>query len=218
LDIGGQVREVLEQFGVDPEQVAAVLSGELDPCGGFFSGPINFDTIEGVLRSCRYMGPTQSGLTPHRVLYAAIERSSAEDKDAVDMFWNYKNNIYSLIIRSRDGVYADHVCQAVALKSIATLRQSDYLATEKDIFRKIPDMRKALGLDPASAMERFAIDGFADYICRSFYVDPDGDFFNRADHCRYRQRKSARRVSLMASRQRKVVSLHGDLLDGDNGQ
>ena len=51
VSIGRSLSKVLRRYGIDIERVAALISGEDANFHSFFSGPINFDTIEGILRT-----------------------------------------------------------------------------------------------------------------------------------------------------------------------
>lgn len=190
--LGREVKEVLQTFHLDPELVVAVLDGVHDPSGGFFAGPINFDTIEGILRTRRYATKAVSGLTSDRVVQAATERSDLNDQNVVDNFWNEKHEVYARIIRSREGVLSDHLCQTLARRHLSRLSELDYLTTEAALFRKIPEMQDALRLGLDRAINKYSIAYPIEYVARTFYVDQSRIFFDHEDAARYRQIKSVK--------------------------
>ena len=184
---------MLARFGVDPEYVVAVLSGEVDPFSGFFSGPINFDTIEGVLRTRQFALPQASALAPSKVVLAAINRATTEDRDAVDNFWLCKDEVYLHIIKSRQGVLADHLFQSLALRHLNRLSPADFLATEAVLFDKLPELRTALrtstNLGLTGAMVKLGIDVPSVFTSRSFHINASANFFRSEDFERYTQSK-----------------------------
>lgn len=186
--IGQDVSHILLRHGVDPIEVIAVLSGDYDPFEGFFSGPINFDTIEGIMRSRQYALKGSRPVSPFRILIAAINRQNPEDQELVDRFWAYKHEVYNLVIRSRDGVLADYACQEIAKTEISSLSADDYFSTESNLFRKIPRLRKML---TSKSLVGFGVGKSISiqYKARDFYIDMAGDFFKRHDHIRYKQSK-----------------------------
>jgi len=187
--LGNSVWRLLIEYGVDPEEVVEVISGRYDPFEGFFAGPINFDTIEGILRSRQYLKPGANAFTPEAVLMSAINRSSQADANIVDRFWSYKDDVYRFLIRSKRGVLADHICQHFAEKALHKLSRDDYFSSEKNFFKKVPEVRKFLRSKVARRAEILPKGEAVSYKLRSFYVYPDVDFFSREDCGRYRQAK-----------------------------
>ena len=187
VPLGKQLNAALREDGVDPEEVVAVLEGKLDPFEGFFSGPINFDTIEGILRSRRYATRVTIPISPLNVVEAATLRRGAADESLVDAFWGYKDEVYRLLIRAPAGVLADYVCQEVTRASLSKLAPEDFLSTESALFRKVPRLRPLL-VDRKRLLaltEEVSIH----FKVREFTIHRDADFFTRQDKQRYVQRK-----------------------------
>lgn len=187
--LSNDVWRLLVGSGLNPEEVVEVISGRSDPFEGFFAGPINFDTIEGILRSRQYLKPGANAFTPEAVLMSAINRSSQGDANIVDRFWSYKDDVYRFLIRSERGVLADHICQYFAEKALHKLSKDDYFSSEKNFFRKVPEVRKFLKSKMARRAETLPKGEAVSYKLRSFYVYSDADFFSREDCGRYRQSK-----------------------------
>jgi hypothetical protein len=193
---GMSLPSVLKQYGVDPDAVVSVLDGIDDPFEGFFSGPINFDTIEGILRTWRYVKATSLGLTPEAVLLAATFRSTADHERIVDDFWTEKQKVYSLIIQSNDGFLADYVCQDIAREFSLKTSKDDFLLTESAFFRKLPQLRDALNSGLPSYIGKSDKYLTLEAPSRTFYVDHAQNFFSRNDRLRYRQSKGNRQIRL----------------------
>ena len=187
--LGNSVWRLLIDSGLDPEEVVEVINGRHDPFEGFFAGPINFDTIEGILRSRQYLKPGANAFTPEAVLMAAINRTSKADANVVDRFWSYKDDVYRFLIRSERGVLADHICQHFAEKAIHRLSKVDYFSSEQNFFKKVPEVRKFLKSRVARRAEMLPKGESVPYKLRSFHVHSASDFFSREDCNRYRQEK-----------------------------
>lgn len=189
---GREITDILLFYGLDPEEVLAIASGEQDRFDGFFNGPINFDTIEGILRSWMYVRPHANTLSPEKVVLAAISRATSADMRVVDSFWEYKDHAYRFIVRSEFGVASDYLCESLVLSNISCLERNDYFLTEKQIFKKIPALKTLLlEFDLGSRSIRSATQEIP-YKARFFSVDHRFDFYSRDDKWRYTQRKEDR--------------------------
>jgi HD superfamily phosphohydrolase len=182
------VYDALKQSAVDVDGVLAVLSGEDSQFESFFSGPINFDTIEGIMRSRSYAA-SPSLVTPEAILDAAIHRASPSDRDKVDSFWEYKDQVYRHVINSPLGILADFACQHAMEKEIDHFAPEDYFSTEKAAFTKMPELRKLLKARNFPTLISRIVDGPIHFKERRFIVDRSADFYGRADFSRYRQTK-----------------------------
>lgn len=190
VPLGSQIVQVLKSFGVDPLAVLHLLNGGDELFEGFFSGPINFDTIEGILRARKYLGMQNLGLTPLKVMTAAAERSDPDSKEVVDQFWQSKHEVYTLVIRSPQGVFYDGLFQAIARAHIDHLSAEDIYATEDAVFKRIPLLRDALSNGRVREIAERVLPKEIPYQHRRFYVVEDTEFDSHHDDQRYRQRKS----------------------------
>ncbi|MBB3313462.1 hypothetical protein FHT78_005254 [Rhizobium sp. BK196] len=194
------VHDTLKRFHVDIDAVLNVLSGD-DACfEGFFSGPINFDTIEGIMRSRSYAArETWSLVSPEAILDAAVRRETTSDRDKVDGFWEYKDQVYRHVINSPLGILADKACQLLMERHIGQFGPQDYFSTERTAFSKIPGLHKLLKASNFPRAVSDLIDGPVPFKERRFVVDKGGDFHNREDSQRYRQTKQPRELPLSAA-------------------
>lgn len=190
VPLGHDIVKVLREFGLHPLAVLDVLNGSDDLFDGFFSGPINFDTIEGILRARNYLKMQRLGLSPIKVMQAAAMRDDPVCQQIVDEFWNSKHEVYTLVIRSRLGVLYDSVFQQIARVEAAALSPGDFFASESEIFRKIPLLREVLKKDKLKEIAQDVLPEEVGYQVRQFFIDPGVSFSDRADARRYRQAKS----------------------------
>ncbi|MGZ8287064.1 MAG: HD domain-containing protein [Allosphingosinicella sp.] len=196
IPLGLQVSATLQKFGIDPLAVVALLNGGDDLFDGFFSGPINFDTIEGILRTRSYLKMQRLGLSPHKVMQAAAVRDEPLCQQVVDAFWESKHEIYTLVIRSRLGVLYDTLFQSIARGQAEALSVADFFSTESDIFRKIPLLREALKKEKLKSVAQQVMPQRIEYQIRHFFVDATVSFTSQDDKARYRQSKTPASLTL----------------------
>ena len=194
--LGKAVFSTLRYHRMDIERLIAVISGDSSEFDGFFDGPINFDTIEGILRSCAYLRPTSTIPSTDTVTEAAIRRENHDDRDVVDAFWKQKNWVYKNIINSRDGVLSDYACRFFLRRNIGRIDRDSFFATEAEIFRRTPGLRKLLTSTTFEQDMVRMIDEPVHYRERHYFVDRRGDFFARCDDIRYRNERSDRVLAL----------------------
>lgn len=188
--LGYDVAKTLRNYNIDPDEVISILNGGDELFDGFFSGPINFDTIEGILRSREYISPYYISPRPTDVLYAAINRESRSDQHIVDSFWRYKHEIYQFIVKSPSGVVADYLSQEVCRKNASRITENDFFSTEKKLLRKIPELRTVL-YSPQKAVNKILNKSEPiEYNVRRFFLNLDASFFDRDDRNRYKQSKN----------------------------
>ena len=196
ISSGRDVFEALRRHGMDIERLAAVISGEVTEFEGFFHGPINFDTVEGILRSCMYV--RQSSTVPDRyaVTKAAVKRANEGDRRAVDQFWKCKGWVYENVINSREGVLSDFACKFFLRRNLGRVGRDSYYGTEAELFRKLPGLREFLTGHGSSDDVVRMLDEPVYYTSRHYHVNPEGDFFARQDDVRYQHSRSDRDLIL----------------------
>lgn len=216
VSLGRELWETLRRRHVDIERVIAVISGDEPRFDSFFDGPINFDTIEGILRSHSYVKRGPSILSPEIVTEAAIRRASLSDRNTVDGFWGYKDQVYKYVINSRAGVLADFACQLFLRRHLDQVSAEDYFGTEPQIFRKLPGLRELLISRTFRDDIMRRLDRPIAYKARGFFIDPSGDFFARQDHRRYRQRRVDRVLVPQIKNSINAVEVEQGLFDDDS--
>ncbi len=216
VPLGVEVYNTLRSNKIDIERLIAILAGQESGYHGFFSGPINFDTIEGIMRARGYTKQNPNTLSPISVTEAALQRSSERDRWAVDEFWSYKDQVYHHVINSRIGVLADFACQSFMRRNLDAVVRDDYFATEPQIFLKLHGLRdlltsRSFEIDITQQIDRPIL-----YTARRFYVEQSADFFGRQDTARYRQSKKHSTLLLSHNDAVEPVGLIRDLFD-DSG-
>ena len=196
VSLGKDVFSTLRSHDMDIEKLMAVISGEFSGFDGFFHGPINFDTIEGILRSYTYMRQAPTIPSPDTVTEAAIRRTDRKDRDIVDEFWSYKGWVYKHIVNSREGVLSDFACQLFLRRSIEYIGLDCYFGTETELFRRLPGLRELLTSHTFEDEMIRMLDEPVHYRDRNYYIDRDGDFFARRDGIRYRHSRTDRLLEL----------------------
>ena len=189
------IKKVLEIFSVDPAEVVEILSGNDTEFDEFFSGPINFDTIEGILRSRQYIKMSSMGLHPTRVVEAATLRLAAADAQIVDSFWLAKHDMYNVVIRSAYGAMLDLIFKHIVL-SYDNISPNDFYLTDVQAFRKFPNLRSALNFNEFDRLRERLVGNEIDVNVRTFFVDQSVPFSSRKDVKRYRQSKKRKTLTL----------------------
>ena len=212
VPLGAEVHALLRDAKLDVERLAAVIEGREEGHDGFFGGPINFDTIEGILRSHTYEKPAPR-LSPETVAVAATRRRDAADRDTVDEFWRCKDMVYGNIINCEKGLLADAVCQDAMRREIGRFTRADYLVTERRLFAKLPELRALLTAPHFEREARRALTAPLRARTRRFFTDQTIDFFARDDRARYRQKRSERILEVRELTDERIEELRQDLFN-----
>ncbi len=216
VPLGHDVHALLVEAGLDVERLVAVIDGKETGHDGFFGGPINFDTIEGILRSHTY-DPAAPRLSPETVVLAATRRAGAADRDRVDEFWRCKDMVYGNIINCEEGMLADAVCQDAMRRAIDRFSRADYFIAERRLFAKLPKLRALLTGPHFEQEARRSLTGPLRARTRRFYTDPTVDFFARDDKARYRQQRSERILEVKDLTDERIEELRQDLFNDARG-
>ncbi len=216
VPLGQEVNRLLVAAGLDVAEVVAVIDGQAPGHDGFFGGPINFDTIEGILRSHTY-DPAAPRLSPETVVLAATRRADSADRDRVDEFWRCKDMVYGHIINCEAGMLADAVCQDAMRRAIGRFSREDYFSTERRLFAKLPQLRALLTGPEFEREARRVLAGPLRARTRRFFTDPTSDFFARDDKARYRQKRSERILEVTELDDARIEELRQDLFNDARG-
>ena len=192
VSLGNEVFSTLRRHKINIEKLIAVISGECSEFDNFFNGPISFDTIEGILRSFKYITNIHAP-TAKTVTKAAIRRTRPQDQIIVDEFWKYKDWVYKYIINSRKGVLSDFACQHFLRKNLKHIDLDCCYGTDTKIFKKLPGLREDLVSNTFINKMIDEIDNTekpVHYWDRSYCIDSEGDFFDRRDDIRYRHSRA----------------------------
>lgn len=194
--LGSELHEVLKTTSIDLERLVAIIEGKESGFDDFFNGPINFDTIEGIMRTQVFLRRRPTFKSPETVVRAAISRSNSRDKKIVDEFWAIKNETYHNIINSKIGLLADLACQFYMRKNIKAMKYSDYFCDEEQIFKKLKGLHQLLTSSDLEVVMANHIGSTLNFKTRNFYINSNANFFDRADTERYRQSKELASLTL----------------------
>src|SRR5262249_16860959 len=192
VPLGAEIHSVLRRYNIDVERLVAIIAGMENDFDGFFSGPINFDTVERILRAHAFAKPNPNIPNPEAVVRAALYRASDRDRTVVDAFWSYKDQVYRYIINSKKGLLADFACQLFMRRNLDKLNANDYFINEPQIFHKLRGLRNLLTSQSFEREIASQVDRPISYKARRFFTKREVDFFSRDDKQRYIQTKENR--------------------------
>jgi HD superfamily phosphohydrolase len=215
VPIGRELYKLLRGHEVDIDRLTAIISGNESSFHSFFSGPINFDTIEGILRTKTYAQSVPNVVPPELLVDAAVNRSSSVHREMVDQFWISKDQVYRHVINSRRGILADEVCQSFLRSYIQGIAAEDYFTTEEQLFRKLPGLRQLLTSPDFSSQVALYVPEMVNFKRRRFFIDQSVDFFERQDDKRYLQTKEQATLEVRSVRSREQTEATGDLFDDE---
>jgi len=201
VDLGRDVVSTLRRFNIDVNELLELISGRADRFDGFFSGPINFDTIEGVLRTCNYV-QSSNRLSPDTVTIAATTRNGLSQRVTVDEFWTLKEVAYRTVINTPEGILADLVARTHMKQELGDLGVKCFFDDDRKLFARLPRLKELIAnssIFPTTEITNEPIR----YASRHYYVDEDGDFFARNDLDRYKHRRNIETLALGANFERR---------------
>ncbi len=105
---GRKLHEILNK-SVDAAFVSDLIAGRAsdDEGGDLFNSPINIDTIEGIIRSYRYLIDSPTALDPLQIARASFIETDSQRYRLLDKFWQLKGFIYTHLITLDVGLIAD---------------------------------------------------------------------------------------------------------------
>lgn len=171
------LRRVLGEFGVDAGEVLLLIEGQLNhPLAVLFGGPINFDTIEGVLRTANY-GPKPviqlAGLT---VVEAALDivngNHSMVALRTLDQFWQLKGLMYTQLVRGGIGVVSDFKCHQYFQENKDRIDPAQFGWSDTAFKQKHPELFVWLENESCTS-EAHSCFAHIDYVRRTFSVSPE---------------------------------------------
>lgn len=200
---GSQILDVLTEFGVDTEEVLALIDGEdVGSYAFLFSSPINIDTLEGITRCRAFAGPRSAFGSAS----AAVRRWATSGRlptNDFDDFWSLKNNVYNLVINAPIGRLLDTVAQSYMVANIDKFTKDDFLKTEKSFRVSHPELFAYLGVvlehedDLRAHLPKSWLDVDVSINDRKFFVDSSVELFGPHHiSARYKQTRSRHSVKL----------------------
>ncbi len=134
--IGADLRARLSKC-LDIDFVAQLIEGKVDSAlgGDLFSSPINIDTIEGIIRSYRYIVGSTYTLNPIQVARASFLDNDQTRYRWLDKFWTLKGLVYTRFINNPLGLMADHYSRWYFNGGVAHLSEEDIFVNERQWIR-----------------------------------------------------------------------------------
>lgn len=201
--LGDGIRQTLQAYSVDPEEVLALIDGEHDgPLNFLFGSQINLDTVEGIMR-CRAFFGRRTAFGSAAALAGRLARSDELPTPNLDEFWELKHSVYNLFISANVGLVLDSVAQAYMCDNISRFTADDFLTTEDNLRAKHGYMFKIFHMVASrttelhSELSKSWLDAELPVKKRSFFVDVDQPLSSvDAINKRYRQSKTTVSVRL----------------------
>lgn len=207
-----ELRAVLDQFNVRHEEVTALMEGKSrHPLNWLFGGPINFDTVEGILRAAN-VSKANITLQPETVIDAALsvmklDENAERSLNVVDEFWSIKSLMYTQVVRGSIGVMSDYKCQIYFDSHKDEFSADVFGWSEKKIAKKFPELFLMLR---DKLQTRWSAPVEIPYVKRTFFIChtaesslPVEEFFQK----RYLQSKDADWLSMAEPVQRNQKEL-----------
>ena len=189
--IGKPLKKTLRR-GVDTDFIRTLIAGKAsdDNGGDLFSSPINIDTIEGIIRSYRYLSRTPTALNPLHVAAASFLSKGEERYSVLDKFWKLKDFIYNNLITKELGLIADQFSQVYWMQSKEPLREEELFGTEKkwrkkhnNLFYRLESI-KSKADTPPELDNRVVL-----YKARQYLVKPEQSGMKRYQSAKYAAQK-----------------------------
>lgn len=176
-----ELRSALSDYEVDVDEVLALITGKhaTHPLTELFGGPINLDTIEGILRSANYRDTIRNTPTPLAVLNAAITVIKG-DIDAIaighlDDFWQLKGLIYSQLVRGPIGLLSDFKAQQFFDDNSARFEPRHFQFTDDALGQEFPELFSWLLSDELSSVTTRPLSKQIAFVRRTFVVNGKAD-------------------------------------------
>lgn len=149
---GYEIIDIMEEFGVDIEEVVAMIEGDHKGSHAFlFSCPINVDTLDGICRTKKFAATNESdGLIDPRNFVISLAESEGSSTNETDEFWQIKDEVYNQIVHSSIGLLFDGLAQAYMQSRIDEFSAEDCFTTERDLELSHPMLFELLNSANAS--------------------------------------------------------------------
>lgn len=204
--IGEKLSEILVRYDLNNFRVMSIINGTDETMfNDIFARSINVDTIDGILRSAKYIYRADFDMTAVDVI-GALATISDGSESVLDSFWMLKNEVYDRVIQSDMGLMADYLCKRYMEKYSGKFRSSYYFGTEAELRADHKELFNVLEnfSDTGCFPERLVPNHHEmSFFRRTFYVDKSVKLESAVDlNRRYRQRKDKRTVTIVKKRGR----------------
>lgn len=190
-EVGKELFNILKKNNINVDLVLDLISGNsTEEYSELFSSQINIDTIDGIIRSSRYIRDNKSNCNPIMVCEAAFLKSHYS-VIILDEFWELKNIIYKWFILDSVGIKSDFISQYYFNNNKETFDESYLTKTDKDLFEKHPRLLEILNNIQLIDDFKTLIDPEVKIIKRSYeinhniYLEDNNSISNRYQHKKF---------------------------------
>lgn len=135
--LGNEVRLILDKHQVNIDKLIALLDNKSqEKYASALSGPINVDTIDGVIRVHAYLPKTEQYKQAPKALDVVEGLFDVEKHYILDLFWGLKNCVYKDIINTEINLYADKVTQSYVLENDKNISLDEFYWSETKFKKK----------------------------------------------------------------------------------
>lgn len=170
-EVGKELFDILVKHSINIDLILNLLDGNsTEEYAELFTSPINIDTIDGIIRSLRYVKNNKSNCNPIMVCEAAFLETK-HSTTILDEFWRLKNIIYRWFILESIGIKSDFISQYYFNNHKDMFDESDMTKTDKDLFEKHPKLLSILENIKSTDDFKNLIEPVVKIIKRSYEID-----------------------------------------------
>jgi len=200
---GRAVYATLRTAKLDPDEVLAMIDGHHNgPDSFLFAGPINLDTLDGIVRSRAFMERRTAPQTMLRAVrtWAKTDRAPLSE---FDEFWTLKHNVYTLLVGGARGRILDAVARAYMRNNIDAFDATDFELTDRMLRERHRELFVILWrlADRQAELKKYLPTTLlkSEIVVKNRFFTVCMGAIPKKSSClgvRYTQRKSTRRVSI----------------------
>ncbi|WP_409525193.1 HD domain-containing protein [Nitrincola sp. MINF-07-Sa-05] len=161
---------------LDVSFVSNLIAGDASDAegGDLFSSPINIDTIEGIIRSYRYLKDTPTSLNPLDVALASFVSKEEGRFRMLDNFWKMKGYVYNQLINRDVGLVADQYSQMYFENTGQQLVEGELFENERRWLRRHSQLFKNLStIHSAHDVPEILSNMTLEYCSRHYEIQPN---------------------------------------------
>lgn len=179
--LGHSLFKTLQSY-CDVDFILALINGEVDSAygGDLFNSAINIDTIDGILRSHRYITGIRPSLTHLAIADASFFDRESNEHFILDEFWSMKERVYSGLINNDLGLLSDKTSEHFFSHSGISFEEADMYTCEKTWKKKHKGLFQELGnILKKTSIPEWLLDEEFSFTKRQYVIDRNKDNENR---------------------------------------
>ena len=169
VKIGKELNEIISK-NLDLVFLKRLIDGKASVIDGgdLFSSKINLDTIDGIIRSNRYLNGKSFSLSVTQVALASFTNEIEKKTVVLDNFWLLKDRVYNLLITSGNGLNADVKSRIGFEQGKLKLSESLLFTTEKSWHQIYPLIFDTIR---ATSNDKCDISGVLEVVKRKYHIN-----------------------------------------------